>query len=108
MSTSPSPICVVALLIPLLGLFQLTHWFYLPAALFIPPSQFLVHSQFVFLFQFWIHCELVGDLGPLGLVFNTSTYHQVHHGANRYCLDKNYGGFLSIWDRIFGTFQARK
>ena len=47
---------------------------------------------------------------------------QVHHGSNRYCLDKNYGGFLSvrcvhvlsfptinhvsqIWDRIFGTFQ---
>ena len=59
------------------GLFQLTHWFYLPAALFIPPAQFLVHSQFVFLFQFWIHSELVGDLGPLGLVFNTSTFHQV-------------------------------
>ena len=60
------------------GLFQLTHWFYLPAALFIPPAQFLVHSQFVFLFQFWIHSELVGDLGPLGLVFNTSTFHQVY------------------------------
>ena len=62
---------------PVQGLFQLTHWFYLPAALFIPPAQFLVHSQFVFLFQFWIHSELVGDLGPLGLVFNTSTFHQV-------------------------------
>ena len=59
------------------GLFQLTHWFYLPAALFIPPSQFLVHSQFVFLFQFWIHSELVGDVGPLGLIFNTATFHQV-------------------------------
>jgi len=87
------------------GLFQLTHWFYLPAALVVPPSQFLVHSQFVFLFQFWIHSQLIGDIGPLGLIFNTSTYHQVHHGSNRYCLDKNYGGFLSIWDRIFGTFQ---
>ena len=21
---------------------------------------------------------------------------QVHHGSNRYCLDKNYGGFLSV------------
>ena len=29
----------------------------------------------------------------------------MHHGSNRYCLDKNYGGFLSVWDRIFGTFQ---
>lgn len=87
------------------GLFQLTHWFYLPAALVVPPSQFLVHTQFVFLYQFWIHSELIGDLGPLGLVFNTSTYHQVHHGSNRYCLDKNYGGVLSVWDRMFGTFQ---
>merc|ERR1719158_2277320 len=87
------------------GLFQLTHWFCLPAALVVPTSQFLVHSQFVMLFQFWIHSELIGDIGPLGLIFNTSTYHQVHHGSNRYCLDKNYGGFLSIWDRIFGTFQ---
>ena len=59
------------------GLFHLTHWFYLPAALVVPPSQFLVHSQFVFLFQFWIHCELIGDIGPLGLILNTSTYHQV-------------------------------
>lgn len=25
-------------------------------------------------------------------------------GCNLYCLDKNYGGFLIIWDRIFGTF----
>merc|ERR1719490_506135 len=85
------------------GLFQLTHWFYLPAALAVPPSQFLVHSQFVFLFQFWIHSELIGDIGPLGLIFNTSTYHQVHHGSNRYCLDKNYGGFLSIPDRKEST-----
>merc|ERR1719481_698040 len=87
------------------GLFQLTHWFYLPAALVVPTSQFLVHSHFVLLFQFWIHTELIGDLGPLGLIFNTSAFHQVHHGSNRYCLDKNYAGVLIIWDRMFGTFQ---
>ena len=47
------------------------------------------------------------NLGPLELVLNTASHHRVHHGANRYCLDKNYGGFLSVWDRIFGTFQVR-
>jgi hypothetical protein len=26
----------------------------------------------------------------------------------RYCIDKNYGGFLSIWDRIFGTFEEER
>jgi len=87
------------------GLFQIHELFYVPAALFVPPTQFIIHTQFVFLFQFWIHTELGGDLGPLGLIFNTSSYHRVHHGANRYCLDKNYAGVLSIWDRIFGTFE---
>jgi len=91
---------------PLLeGLAWLTHWFYLPLALAIPTPMMLVHSELNFLYQFWIHTELVGDLGALGLIFNLPSHHRVHHGANRYCLDKNYGGFLSIWDRIFGTFQ---
>ena len=30
----------------------------------------------------------------------------VHAGSNKYCLDKNYGGWLIVWDRLFGTFQA--
>jgi len=83
----------------------MTHWFYLPICLLIPTSQFLVHCELNFLYQFWIHTELLGDLGPLGFIFNTASHHKVHHGANRYCLDKNYGGFLCIWDRMFGTFQ---
>merc|ERR1719495_1613419 len=47
---------------------------------------------------YWFH-RASHEIGALWAV------HQVHHGSNRYCLDKNYGGFLSIWDRIFGTFQ---
>jgi len=87
------------------GVGWLTHWFYLPMAFFIPTSQMLVHSEFNFLYQFLLHTELLGDLGPLGYLLNTASHHRVHHGANRYCLDKNYGGWLSVWDRIFGTFQ---
>ena len=34
-------------------------------------------------------------------------HHQVHHGRNPFCIDKNYGGVLIIWDRIFGTFADR-
>ena len=26
-------------------------------------------------------------------------------GSNPYCLDKNFGAWLIIWDRMFGTFQ---
>ena len=38
--------------------------------------------------------------------FNTPSHHRVHHGANEVYLDRNYGGILIIWDRLFGTFQG--
>ncbi|XP_035234027.1 alkylglycerol monooxygenase-like [Stegodyphus dumicola] len=79
--------------------------FYLPMALAVPPSVFLVHNQFNLLYQFWIHTEVIRSLGPLEYVLNTASHHRVHHGRNRYCIDKNYGGTLIIWDRIFGTFE---
>ena len=31
---------------------------------------------------------------------------RVHHGRNPFCIDKNYGGVLVIWDRMFGTFAS--
>ncbi|TKS82611.1 Alkylglycerol monooxygenase [Collichthys lucidus] len=84
---------------------QFTSWiFYLPLALVVPPSIFAVHIQINLLYQFWIHTELIRDLGPLEWVFNTPKHHRVHHGRNLYCIDKNYGGILIIWDRLFGTF----
>jgi sterol desaturase/sphingolipid hydroxylase (fatty acid hydroxylase superfamily) len=57
------------------------------------------------LYQFWIHTELIGRLGPLEWVLNTPSHHRVHHGANVQYLDRNYGGILIVWDRLFGTFQ---
>nr|XP_040021970.1 alkylglycerol monooxygenase [Gasterosteus aculeatus aculeatus] len=84
---------------------QFTSWiFYMPLALIAPPTVFAVHIQLNLLYQFWIHTELIRDLGPLEWVFNTPKHHRVHHGRNEYCIDKNYGGILIIWDRIFGTF----
>uniref|UniRef100_A0A8C4DFS8 Alkylglycerol monooxygenase n=1 Tax=Dicentrarchus labrax TaxID=13489 RepID=A0A8C4DFS8_DICLA len=84
---------------------QFTSWiFYLPLALVAPPAIFAVHIQLNLLYQFWIHTELIRDLGPLEWVFNTPKHHRVHHGRNLYCIDKNYGGILIIWDRLFGTF----
>ncbi|GIY73889.1 alkylglycerol monooxygenase [Caerostris extrusa] len=78
---------------------------YLPLALIVPPTALLVHLQFNLLYQFWIHTEVVRKLGPLEYVINTASHHRVHHGRNRYCIDKNYAGVLIIWDRMFGTFE---
>nr|XP_023026101.1 alkylglycerol monooxygenase-like [Leptinotarsa decemlineata] len=80
--------------------------FYLPLAFIIPPAHFITHQQFNLLYQFWIHTKTITTLGPLEYVFNTPQHHRVHHGSNIYCLDKNYGGVLIIWDRLFGTFAS--
>lgn len=59
-------------------------------------------------FQFFLHTEAVGKLGPLEWVFNTPSHHRVHHGSNAAYLDKNFGGVLIIFDRLFGTFAAER
>jgi len=57
------------------------------------------------IYQFWIHTEAIGKLGPLEQVFNTASAHRVHHGSNRQYLDRNHGSILIIWDRLFGTYE---
>jgi sterol desaturase/sphingolipid hydroxylase (fatty acid hydroxylase superfamily) len=59
-------------------------------------------------YQFWLHTDLVGRLGPLEWVFNTPSHHRVHHASNEEYLDRNYGGILIIWDRLFGTFAQEQ
>ncbi|MCB9686346.1 MAG: sterol desaturase family protein [Alphaproteobacteria bacterium] len=80
--------------------------FYLPlAAIGIPPEVFFLHTALNTLYQFWIHTELVGRLGPLEWVLNTPSHHRVHHAVNRQYLDRNYAGVLIVWDRLFRTFE---
>lgn len=59
-------------------------------------------------YQTWIHTELIGKLGVLDEWLNTPANHRVHHGCNDKYIDKNYGGILIIWDRLFGTFQREE
>jgi hypothetical protein len=54
------------------------------------------------------HTQIVGKLGPIEWFFVTPSHHRVHHGSNESYIDKNYGNFLIIWDRFFGTFEAEK
>lgn len=78
------------------------------ALLGFPLSSVLVHAAFNYTFQVWFHTSFIKKLGPLEYIFVTPSHHRVHHGANKWCLDKNYGGVFIIWDRIFGTFVAER
>ncbi len=57
------------------------------------------------LYQYWIHTDAIRTIGPLEEVLNTPSHHRVHHGVNRQYLDRNHGGILISWDRLFGTFE---
>jgi sterol desaturase/sphingolipid hydroxylase (fatty acid hydroxylase superfamily) len=82
--------------------------FWLPLALIgIPPWMIVLEQSVSLVYQFGIHTERVGRLWrPLECVFNTPSHHRVHHGANEQYLDRNYGGILIVWDRLFGSFAG--
>jgi sterol desaturase/sphingolipid hydroxylase (fatty acid hydroxylase superfamily) len=83
-------------------------WFWLPLAFigFTPPM-ILTAQAVSLIYQFWIHTEVIRKLpAPLEWVLNTPSHHRVHHGSNPLYLDRNHGGVLIVWDRLFGTFQA--
>ncbi|GAA3050063.1 sterol desaturase family protein [Streptomyces glomeratus] len=81
--------------------------FWLPLALVgIPPWMILLEQSVSLIYQFFLHTERVDKLWrPVERVFNTPSHHRVHHGSNRVYLDRNYGGILIVWDRLFRTFE---
>jgi len=79
-------------------------WLPLPLLGFDPVMVFTVMS-FSLVYQFFIHTQMVGRLpAVIEYVFNTPSHHRVHHASNAVYLDKNHGGVLIVWDRLFGTF----
>lgn len=86
------------------GFMSFIFWLWLPIVGF-PPAMILTMNAISLLYQFWIHTELVRSMGPLEKVLNTPSHHRVHHGANAKYIDRNHGGTLIIWDKLFGTFE---
>ncbi len=56
-------------------------------------------------YQFFLHTQLLDLPRPLGTILNTPGHHRVHHGSNEQYVDKNFGGVLIVWDRLFGTYE---
>ncbi|MDZ4714208.1 MAG: sterol desaturase family protein [Cytophagales bacterium] len=55
------------------------------------------------------HTELIPKLWRwIEFFFTTPSHHRVHHGINFRYLDKNFGEFLIIWDRLFGSFAEER
>lgn len=61
------------------------------------------------IFQFFLHTETINKLPRwIEYVFNTPSHHRVHHASNDEYIDKNYGGMLIVFDRMFGTFYEER
>lgn len=83
--------------------------FYLPLILAgLNPLMVFALLAFDLHYQFFLHTEAVGRLGPLEWVFNTPSHHRVHHGPNQVYRDCNYGGVLIVFDRMFGTLRTER
>lgn len=82
-------------------------WLPLPLLGFDPLMIFTMMSVNLF-YQYWLHTELIGRLPAwFEFLFNTPSHHRVHHASNIAYLDRNHGGVLIIWDRIFGSFATQ-
>jgi sterol desaturase/sphingolipid hydroxylase (fatty acid hydroxylase superfamily) len=80
--------------------------FYLPLfAIGFPLAVLVTVNAINLIYQFWVHTRLIGRLGPLEAVLMTPSHHRVHHAQNERYIDKNYGGMLIVWDRLFGTYE---
>jgi sterol desaturase/sphingolipid hydroxylase (fatty acid hydroxylase superfamily) len=53
----------------------------------------------------WQHTELLPGHRGLDRWVVTPSVHRVHHGSNTPYLDRNFSSMVSIWDRMFGTFE---
>lgn len=88
--------------------FEFFFWLPLPLLGFAPWTLYVAFG-FNLIYQFYVHTELIGKLPrPIEYVFNTPSHHRVHHGSDPEYLDKNYGGILIIWDRLFRSFTEEK
>ena len=80
--------------------------FYVPLFVIGFPLEILLTVNAVnLIYQFWVHTQVVRRIGVLDYIFVTPSNHRVHHAQNERYIDKNYGGMLILWDRMFGTFE---
>ncbi|MEY2924839.1 MAG: hypothetical protein RLZZ337_1387, partial [Bacteroidota bacterium] len=74
----------------------------------IPFAYYAFYRILTVLFTYWTHANLrlPAKLDKwLSLVIVTPNMHKFHHHFERPWTDTNFGNILSIWDRLFGTYE---
>ncbi|MDA7748238.1 sterol desaturase family protein [Bacteroidia bacterium] len=71
----------------------------------VPVEVFIAISSIHYAIQFYNHNGIVKNSGWIEKIMISPSLHRVHHGINTEYIDRNFGGTLVIWDKIFGTYQ---
>lgn len=80
---------------------------FLPLVLIgFPPLMVMALLGANLIYQYGLHTEAIGKLGPIEWVFNTPSHHRAHHASDADYLDCNFGGVLIVFDRLFGTLRV--
>ena len=53
------------------------------------------------------HMRVNWTYGPVGWLIISPAFHRLHHAIDKEHHDKNFGGRLTIWDRMFGTYSPK-
>lgn len=71
----------------------------------VRPSMIETSRAINLLYQYWVHTEAIPKMGAFERQMNSPSHHRVHHGSNPQYIDRNHGGILISWDKLFGTFE---
>ncbi len=57
-------------------------------------------------YPIFYHANVRTNMGPLRYLIITPQTHRIHHSRELKHYDTNFGLYLSIWDRMFGTYSG--
>lgn len=69
------------------------------------PRIFLALGPVLILHTIYLHADLRLSLGPLERLIATPGFHRWHHATDAAAQNANFGGILTLWDVLFGTYR---
>lgn len=73
-------------------------------AIGVSPLAFVMLAPFTASYAVVLHANVHWTFGPLRYVIASPVFHRWHHTAAAEARDRNFAGFLPVWDVLFGTF----
>lgn len=72
------------------------------------PKAFVLLAPFTAAYAVLLHANLRWHFGPLSFLLTSPIYHRWHHTSAMEGRNRNFAGFLPVWDIVFGTYYLPK